>query len=103
MPLESVMQRYFLYPPFMWCSLSAYAQEAKTDKNGVIEKPVLADTPDKFAAQTQRIHEDMQTGGRYEFTIPIDKKRVDALLGQMVSLLQAAGSVEAMNHDTRIT
>jgi hypothetical protein len=92
----------FLCAAVMLCCVSASAQDGKTDKNGVIEKPVLADTPDKFAEQTQRIHEDMQVGGRYEFTSPTDRKRVDALLGQMASLLQVAGSVDAMNHDTRI-
>ena len=96
------MQRYFLYAVVMFCCVSAYAQDAKPDKYGVIEKPVLADTPDKFAEQTQRIHEDMQTGGRYEFTSPTDRQRVDTLLGHMANLLQTAGSVEAMNHDTRI-
>jgi hypothetical protein len=97
------MQRYFLCVAIVLCCVSAYAQEGKTDKNGVIEKPVLADTPDTFAEQTQRIHEDMQVGGRYEFTSPTDRKRVDVLLGQMASLLQSAGSVDAMNHDMRIT
>lgn len=97
------MQRYFLYAAMMLCCAGAHAQDGKTDKNGVLEKPVLADTPAKFAEQTQRIHEDMQTGGRYEFTSPTDKRRVDVLLDQMASLLQAAGSVDAMNHDTRIT
>lgn len=100
------MQRHFLDIAAMLlslCCVSAYAQDAKTDKYGVIEKPVLADTPDTFAEQTQRIHEDMQTGGRYEFTSPTDRQKVDRLLDQMASLLQSAGSVDAMNHDTRIT
>jgi hypothetical protein len=97
------MHRFFLHVAILLCSLSAHAQESKTDKNGVIEKPVLADTPDKFAEQTQRIHEDMLVGGRYEFTSPTDKKTVDMLLAQMASLLQSAGSVDAMNHDMRIT
>jgi hypothetical protein len=97
------MQRYFLYAALLLCCVCAYAQDGKTDKNGVLEKPVLADSPDKFAEQTQRIHEDMDAGGRYEFTNPTDRKRVDALLGQMAAALQSAGSVEAMNHDMRIT
>ena len=94
--------RFFLCAAIMLYGVCAYAQDGKTDKNGVLEKPVLADSPDKFAEQTRRIHEDMDTGGRYEFTSPTDRKRVDALLTQMASLLQTAGSVDAMNHDTRI-
>ena len=97
------MNRYFFCVALVLCCFSAYAQDGRTDKNGVLEKPVLADTPDKFGEQTQRIHEDMQVGGRYEFTSPTDRKRVDALLGRMASMLQSAGSVEAMNHDMRIT
>src|SRR5664279_6572151 len=85
------MQRYFLYAAIMLCCVSAYAQDGKIDKYGVVEKPVLADSPDKFAEQTQRIHEDMQTGGRYEFTSPTDRQRVDMLLEHMANLLQSAG------------
>jgi hypothetical protein len=96
------MRRYPFFAALMLCCISVYAQDGKTDKNGVIEKPVFADTPDKFAEQTQRIHTDMQVGGRYEFTNPTDRRSVDRLLGQMAAMLQGAGSVEAMNHDMRI-
>jgi hypothetical protein len=72
------------------------------DKYGVIQKPVLADTPEKFVEQTQRIHEDMQVGGRYEYITPSDRRTVDRLLEQMESLLQHAGSVDAMNQTARI-
>jgi len=96
------MNRYFFCTALALCCISAYAQDGKTDKNGVLEKPVLADTPAAFAEQTQHIHEDMQKGGRYEFTSPTDRQRVDALLQHMANLLQSAGSVDAMNHDTRI-
>ena len=96
------MRAYALFIAFMLCAVSAYAQDGKADKDGVIQKPVFADTPDKFAEQTQRIHAEMQVGGRYEFTNPTDRRTVDRLLDQMANLLQSAGSVEAMNHDTRI-
>ena len=96
------MHRVALFVAAILCGVTAYAQDNKVDKNGVIEKPVLADTPEKFAEQTQRIHEDMQTGGRYEYTSPTDRRTVDRLLGQMANLLQSSGSVEAMNHDNRI-
>ena len=103
------MPRNLLHAVLMLSCICAHAQDikteapaAKTDKYGVVVQPVIADTPDKFAEQTQRIHEDMQTGGRYEFTSPSDKQKVDRLLGQMANLLQGAGSVDAMNHDARI-
>jgi hypothetical protein len=72
------------------------------DKYGVIQKRVYADTPATFAEQSQRIREDMQTGGRYEYITATDKRSVDRLLEQMAALLDRAGSVDAMNHDTRI-
>jgi hypothetical protein len=110
LPGGAVMHRYFLCAAIMLCCISAHADDTRpelqsgaTDKDGVIAKPVLADTPDKFAEQTQRIRADMQTGGRYEYTGASDKKKVDALLELMANLLQRAGSVDAMNHDTRIT
>jgi len=96
------MRACAFFTALMLCAVSAHAQDGKTDKDGVIQKPVFADTPDKFAEQTQRIHADMQVGGRYEFTNPTDRRTVDRLLDQMANLLQSAGSVEAMNHDTRI-
>jgi len=104
-----VMKKCFLLAAVMLCWICAFAEDpttdtqaGKTDKNGVLITPVMAATPDKFAAQTQRIHEDMQTGGRYEFMKPSDRINVDSLLDQMANLLQRAGSVEAMNHDMRL-
>jgi hypothetical protein len=87
---------------FTLCAGLAHAQDAKTDKYGVVEKPVLADTTEKFSEQTQQIHQDMELGGRYEFTSPADRQKVDRLLGQMATLLESAGSVDTMNHDMRI-
>jgi hypothetical protein len=96
------MSRFVFFTALILCCVCVYAQDGKPDKNGVIEKPVFADTPDTFAEQTQRVHVDMQVGGRYEFTNPTDRRTVDRLLGQMANLLQSAGSVETMNHDMRI-
>jgi hypothetical protein len=100
--MRTTMGTYVFFAALMLLAFSAFAQDAKTDKDGVIIKPVFADTPDKFAEQTQRIHTDMQVGGRYEFTNPADKRTIDRLLGQMANRLQSAGSVEAMNHDMRL-
>lgn len=80
---------------------AAHAVE-DSDKSKVIEKPVVADTPDTFAQQAAWIEKEMQPDGRYEFTKPADKQRVNVLMTQMSNLLQRAGSVAAMDHDTRI-
>jgi hypothetical protein len=98
----TAMGTFVFFAALMLLATSAFAQAAKTDKDGVIIKPVFADTPDKFAEQTLRIHADMQVGGRYEFTNPADKRTIDRLLGQMANRLQSAGSVEAMNHNMRL-
>ena len=73
-----------------------------SDKSMVIEKPVVADTPETFAQQAAWIEKEMQPDGRYEFTKPADKQRVNVLIGQMSNLLQRSGSVASMDHDTRV-
>ncbi len=104
------MQRLLFLIAMLMSGVFAHADDVKsdaqagaTDKDGVVVKPVLADTPATFAEQTQRIQNDMKPGGRYEYTGTADKKKVDALLVLMANLLARAGSVDAMNHDTRIT
>src|SRR5262245_45770756 len=68
----------------------------------VIEKPVAADTPAKFAETAEMVRNDMQKGGRYEFMRSGDKQRVDALLSRMAGQIDRAGSVAAMSHDAQI-
>jgi hypothetical protein len=72
------------------------------DSADVIEKPVVADTPETFARQSAWIEQEMQPEGRYEFAKPTDKQRVRVLLDQMSNLLQRAESVAAMDHASRI-
>jgi hypothetical protein len=75
---------------------------AAADNPNVIDKPILADTPAKFAATSAQVRLDMEKGGRYEFMRSSDKQRVDALLSRMAVQLDHAGSVSAMNHDAQI-
>lgn len=72
------------------------------DTADIIEKPVVADTPETFARQAAWIEQEMQPDGRYEFTKPADRQRVRVLLAQMSNLLASSGSVAAMNNSTRI-
>jgi hypothetical protein len=78
------------------------AQETDENQGKVIEKPVVADTPETFATQTEWIENEMKDGGRYEFTKAADKQRVHVLLGQMGNLLQRSGSVAAMDQSTKV-
>jgi hypothetical protein len=82
---------------------AVHAGETDADQSKVIEKPVVADTPDAFAKQSDWIENEMKEGGRYEFATPASKQRVQVLLGQMSNLLQRSGSVAAMDESTRVT
>ncbi len=67
-----------------------------------IEKPVVADTPEKFAATATQIRAEMATGGRYEFIRPDNKGKVEADLNSMAAMLQKAGSVAAMREQEKV-
>src|SRR5689334_17457655 len=62
---------------------AAYAAEdvapGQPDKNGVVQKPVYADTPETFAEQSRRIVSEMQQAGRYEYITASDKRTVERL------------------------
>ena len=68
----------------------------------VIEKPVVADTPEKFAQTAAQIREEMATGGRYEYIKAGDKAKVEADLDSMAALLQKKGSVAVMRQDEKV-
>lgn len=82
---------------------AVHAQDSAENEGRVIEKPVVADTPETFAKQTEWITNEMKDGGRYEFAKPADKQRVSVLLGQMANLMQRSGSVAAMDPSAKIT
>lgn len=69
----------------------------------VVEKPVVSDTPEKFAAAAASVREEMSAGGRYEFIRPDDKAKVEADLSTMADMLKKAGSVAAMPKDEQVT
>jgi len=81
----------------------AYAADSQdVDASKVLDKPVVADTPEAFAQQAAWIEQEMQADGRYEFTNPSERQRVRGLLSQMASLLQRSGSVAAMDQNTKL-
>jgi hypothetical protein len=67
-----------------------------------VEKVVVADTPARFAAVVEKVHHEMKVGGRYQFISATNGARVNTLLEQMASLLDANGSVAAMNDQDKI-
>jgi hypothetical protein len=84
------------------CSQATFASGNSEDKGKVVEKPVAADTPEKFAATADDIRSEMGPNGRYEYIKSGDKAKVEADLNSMAALLQKAGSVGAMKEQERI-
>ena len=68
----------------------------------VVEKPVSADTPEKFATVADGVRKEMGPGGRYEYIRPDQKGRVEADLNLMVQLLQQSGSAQAMRDEQKV-
>jgi hypothetical protein len=81
-------------------AVEAWGRES--DNPNVIDKPVVADTPAKFAETAAQVRLDMQKDGRYEFMRASDKQKVDALLNRMASQLEHFGSAGAMSHEAQI-
>lgn len=81
------------------CLASGVADDGKS---AVIEKPITADTPEKFADTAARVHRDMAAGGRYEFIKPDDKIKVESDLGSIDVMLRKSGSVTAMSDNERL-
>ncbi len=96
------MRIYPLLLLAMLLSPALFAQDTDENKGKPIEKPVTADTAETFARQTAWIEQEMGDGGRYEYATPVERQRVNVLLGEMGSLLQRSGSVAAMDAPTRI-
>ena len=67
-----------------------------------VEKAVVADSADTFAAVADTVRSEMKPGGRYEFIRPRDRTDVESGLDAMMALLGKSGSVAAMNHDDKI-
>jgi len=68
----------------------------------VIEKPVVADTPEKFAQTAGQIRAEMNAGGRYEFINPGDKGKVETDLNSIGAMLQKSGAVAAMSQEDKV-
>lgn len=105
--LSSVSNRGFTVKQFFRCLvLLASAQVLglglATAADKVVEKPVAADTPEKFAETAAQIRKEMESDGRYEFIRPDDKAKADADLNAIAAMLQKAGSVSAMQEGDRV-
>jgi hypothetical protein len=79
-------------------SVSAFA--AKVEEKRVAADN--ADTPAKFDQVIEEVHQEMGTGGRYEFIKADAKAQVEADLTAMDAMIKKAGSVSAMTQATKV-
>jgi len=77
-------------------SMQAFGLGPVVAADKVIEKPVAADTPEKFAQVSTEIRKEMGPEGRYEFIRADDKAKANADLDAIAAMLQKSGSVSAM-------
>jgi hypothetical protein len=82
------------------CSTLFFIVSAWADS--VKERPVAADTPDKFAQTVIELHQQMNRGGRYEFVRPDEKTNVETDLNTMAAILQKGGSVDRMTQSEKV-
>jgi hypothetical protein len=88
--------RFFVAPLLLAVTLVAVADDK------VLEKPVGADTPEKFAAAAKQVRDGMNQGGRYEFIRPEDKGKVETDLNAIEGMLQKSGSTAAMSEKEKL-
>lgn len=86
----------------MLCVAQVLCLGAVLAADKVIEKPIAADTSEKFTQVAEQVRKEMGTGGRYEFIRPDEKAKAETDLDSMASLLQKSGSVAAMNQDQKV-
>lgn len=63
---------------------------------------VKADNAKDFAVVVSAVHQEMQTGGRYEFTPEAERGTIDSRLSDMSALFQKRGTVDAMTADEKV-
>lgn len=81
---------------------SAVVLANSASAEGVIEKRVAADTPEKFGQISLEILQDMNPSGRYEFIRPEEKAKVEADLAAIAVMLQKSGSVDRMTQNEKV-
>lgn len=63
---------------------------------------VKADNAQDFAVVATAVRQEMQTGGRYEFTPEAERGTIDARLADMSGLFEKRGTVDAMTADEKV-
>lgn len=84
-------------------SLALFCVVASAWADKVVEKPVAADTPEKFEQTMTEVRQQMAAGGRYEYIRPDDKGKVEADMHAMELMLKKSGSVAAMSEAEKVS
>lgn len=71
-------------------------------KENYHEKAFNADTAEKFQATADDVRKEMESGGRYQYVKPDERKTIDKALTEMQALFTQNGSVEAMNQGDKV-
>ena len=85
-----------------WTFLQLVSAVACIAADRVIDKPVVADTPEKFAQTASQIRTQMNANGRYEYIRPADKANAEVDLNSIAAMLEKSGSVAAMNETEKV-
>ncbi len=67
-----------------------------------LEGVVKADHKDDFAAGVAAVHQQMQQGGRYEFTSPSERQKIDENFTEMQTLFDKYGTLAQMDQAAKI-
>jgi hypothetical protein len=84
-------------------SLALFCVVASAWADKVVEKPVAADTPEKFDQTIAEVRQEMSPGGRYEYMRPDEKGKVEADMHAMALMLKKSGSVAAMSEAEKVS
>lgn len=71
-------------------------------KENYHEKTFNADTAEKFQATADDVRKEMESGGRYQYVKPDERKTIDKALTDMETLFTQNGSVEKMNQGDKV-
>ena len=66
------------------------------------EVVVKAENKDDFTAVVAAVHQQMQSGGRYEFVDQNERQKIDASFADMQSLFDKYGTVAQMDQGTKV-
>lgn len=87
---------------FTWALAGLFVVAAGATRAAEPKQIVKADNAQDFAVVATAVRQEMQTGGRYEFTPEAERGTIDARLADMSALFDKRGTVDAMTADEKV-